>query len=160
MRLNHVTRCIINRITASYERLKTCVSGGSETVIRSDRAEFLPRQCPSASICSYEHESIFPASLGANIAQIKGETSTVGVEFMDSAVKTLKAALEAVRDMAVNALNQVGQSGEECSMRWKCKECQYIKHFTRAVPLEAAADAPDAKVRRLIRFYETAATRF
>jgi len=56
---------------------------------------------------------------------------------MDSAHQALKAALEAIRDTALNALNQIGTS-EERSMRWKCKACQYVKHFTKAVPLEAS----------------------
>jgi Zn finger protein HypA/HybF involved in hydrogenase expression len=64
---------------------------------------------------------------------------------MDSAVKTLKAALEAIRDTAMAALKQVEQSEEQRSMRWKCKACQYVKHFTKAVPLEAAGRCPRCK---------------
>jgi predicted Zn-ribbon and HTH transcriptional regulator len=64
---------------------------------------------------------------------------------MDSAVRTLKAALEGVRDIALNALKQMEQSQEEYSMRWKCKECEYIKHFTKPVPLEAAGRCPRCK---------------
>jgi hypothetical protein len=75
---------------------------------------------------------------------------------MDSTPKPLKAALEAIRDMALNALAQIDQPQEIRSMRWECKECRYMKHFTRPVPLEAAGRCPDAKVRRLILFYETA----
>ena len=45
---------------------------------------------------------------------------------MDPAVKRLKAALEAIRDIAANALSQVGQSKGERSLRWKCKACQYL----------------------------------
>jgi hypothetical protein len=40
---------------------------------------------------------------------------------MDPAVKRLKAALEAIRDIAANALNQVGQSQGERSLRWNAK---------------------------------------
>ena len=43
---------------------------------------------------------------------------------MDPALKTLKAALEAIRDTTMNALAQIGQSQEEYSMRWQCKECR------------------------------------
>jgi predicted Zn-ribbon and HTH transcriptional regulator len=64
---------------------------------------------------------------------------------MDSAGKTLKAALEAIRDTAMAALKQVEQSKEQRSMRWKCKACQYVKHFTKAVPLEAAGRCPRCK---------------
>jgi hypothetical protein len=30
-------------------------------------------------------------------------------------------------------------------MRWKCKECHYVKHFTRAIPLEATGRWPRCK---------------
>jgi hypothetical protein len=48
--------------------------------------------------------------LGAHIAQIHWQTSTVGVEAMDSTLKPLKATLETIRDMATNALNQIAES--------------------------------------------------
>ena len=64
---------------------------------------------------------------------------------MDAAHEALKAALEAIRDMASSALNEIGPSQEERSMRWRCKACQYIKHFTKAVPLEAAGQCPRCK---------------
>jgi predicted Zn-ribbon and HTH transcriptional regulator len=64
---------------------------------------------------------------------------------MDSTLKPLKAALEAIRDMALNALAQIDQPQETRSMRWKCKACRYMKHFTRPVPLEAAGRCPRCK---------------
>jgi Zn finger protein HypA/HybF involved in hydrogenase expression len=64
---------------------------------------------------------------------------------MDSAVKTLKAALEAIRNTALNALNEIEQAQEEYSMRWKCKACEYVKHFTKPVPLEATGRCPRCK---------------
>jgi predicted Zn-ribbon and HTH transcriptional regulator len=64
---------------------------------------------------------------------------------MDSTLKPLKAALEAIRDMALNALAQIDQPRETRSMRWKCKDCRYVKHFTRPVPLEAAGRCPRCK---------------
>jgi hypothetical protein len=64
---------------------------------------------------------------------------------MDPALKTLKASLEAIRDTALQALSQVEQSQQDYSMRWKCKGCQYIKHFTKPVPLEAAGRCPRCK---------------
>ena len=64
---------------------------------------------------------------------------------MDPAFQTLKAALEGIRDAAVNALARIGQSHEERSMRWKCKGCQYVKHFTKLVPLETAGRCPRCK---------------
>jgi hypothetical protein len=64
---------------------------------------------------------------------------------MDSAHQALKAALEAIRDTASNALNQIGISDEERSMRWRCNACRYVKHFTKAIPLEAAGRCPRCK---------------
>jgi len=64
---------------------------------------------------------------------------------MDSTLKTLKTALEAIRDRAVNALRQIEQPQEQHSMRWKCKACRYTKHFTRAVSLESAGRCPRCK---------------
>jgi rubrerythrin len=64
---------------------------------------------------------------------------------MDSAHQALKAALEAIRDTALNALNEIGPSQDERSMRWRCKACQYVKHFTKGVLLEAAGRCPRCK---------------
>jgi hypothetical protein len=55
--------------------------------------------------------------MGAHVAQHNPETSADGIEFMDSTPRTLIAALEAIRDMAANALSQVGPSQGEHSMR-------------------------------------------
>jgi predicted Zn-ribbon and HTH transcriptional regulator len=64
---------------------------------------------------------------------------------MEPPLKTLKADLETIRDTAMKALNQIEQSQEHRSMRWKCKECQYIKHFTKPVTLETAGRCPRCK---------------
>ena len=60
-------------------------------------------------------------------------------------VTNLKAALKTIREQADNALKQLEAAEEERSMRWKCKECEYVKHFTRPVPLEAAGRCPRCK---------------
>jgi len=64
---------------------------------------------------------------------------------MDPALPTLKTTLEAIRDMATKALDQSGQPQQEHSMRWKCKDCEYTKHFTKPVSLEAAGRCPRCK---------------
>ena len=64
---------------------------------------------------------------------------------MDSAHQAMRAALEAIRDTALNALKESGSAQEERSMRWKCKACQYTKHFTKPIPLEAAGRCPRCK---------------
>jgi hypothetical protein len=75
--------------------------------------------------------------LGAHIAETDWQVSTVGIEFMESPPKPLNAMLEAIRDLATNALTQIAKSQEEYSMRWKCKDCQYTKHFTRPVTMQS-----------------------
>jgi len=42
---------------------------------------------------------------------------------MDPTAKTMKDALEAIRNMATNALSQIERPHEEYSMRWTCKAC-------------------------------------
>jgi predicted Zn-ribbon and HTH transcriptional regulator len=65
---------------------------------------------------------------------------------MDPTVKTMRDALEAIRDIALKALNQIGLSQEEYStMRWSCKACRYVKHFTKPVSLETAGRCPRCK---------------
>jgi predicted Zn-ribbon and HTH transcriptional regulator len=64
---------------------------------------------------------------------------------MDAANQALKAALEAIRQEARRALEQVAIPGDERAMRWKCKVCRYIKHFTKPVPLKAAGRCPRCK---------------
>jgi len=63
----------------------------------------------------------------------------------ETSPKTLKAALEAIREQTDRALKQLQNAQEQRSMRWKCKDCGYIKHFTRPVPLESVANCPRCK---------------
>jgi rubrerythrin len=58
-------------------------------------------------------------------------------------VTNLKAAT--IREQADDALKQLEAAEDERSMRWKCKECGYVKHFTRPVSLEAAGRCPSCK---------------
>jgi hypothetical protein len=85
--------------------------------------------------------------LGLCIAQAKWETSADGIEFMDSTLKTLTAALEAIRDMAANALNKIGQSREEHSMRWKCKSVRICKALHEAGCLKSSKKHVSGKWR-------------
>jgi hypothetical protein len=57
-----------------------------------------------AHIRSYERENTLTSSLGARIAQVGWQTATARVEVMDSTLKPLKATLEAIRDLALSAL--------------------------------------------------------
>jgi predicted Zn-ribbon and HTH transcriptional regulator len=92
-----------------------------------------------------EHENTFLAFMGTATAEIHAGISTTGARFMDSALQTMKAALEAIRDTATSALARIEQSHQDHSMRWKCKQCRYVKHFTKPVSLEAAGRCPRCK---------------
>jgi predicted Zn-ribbon and HTH transcriptional regulator len=63
----------------------------------------------------------------------------------ETSLKPLKAILEAIREQADYALKRLQDAEEKRSMRWKCKDCRYIKHFTRPIPLEAIGRCPRCK---------------
>jgi rubrerythrin len=92
----------------------------------------------SSVICSSEHENGSVASQGANIAQVKEQTSTDGTEPMDPTLKTLIIALKAIRDNADSVLKKIEQSAQQRSLAWKCAACGHIKHFTRPALAEVA----------------------
>jgi len=106
---------------------------------------FYRRQRFGRLICSYEHESVATSALVAPVAQANRKTSADGIEFMDPTLKTLKASLEAIRDVAMKALTQIEQSREQHSIRWICKQCRYIKQFTTPVVLETVGRCPRCK---------------
>ena len=57
----------------------------------------------------------------------------------------LRAILETIRERADYALKQLQDARDERSVRWRCKDCRYMKHFTRPVPLEAAGKCPRSR---------------
>ena len=59
--------------------------------------------------------------------------------------KTLKAILKTIRERADYALKQLQDAEDDRAFRWKCKECGYIKHFTRPASLEATGRCPRCK---------------
>jgi Zn finger protein HypA/HybF involved in hydrogenase expression len=75
---------------------------------------------------------------------------------MDSAHQALKAALEVNRDTASNALTQFEPSQEERAVRWTCKACRYVKHFTKPATLEATGRCPRCKCTEFRPFSDTA----
>jgi predicted Zn-ribbon and HTH transcriptional regulator len=74
-------------------------------------------------------------------------SSATGIEFMaeTTPLTGLKAILETIRERADSALRQIQESEDQRSMRWKCKDCGYVKHFTRPVPSEVASPCPKCK---------------
>jgi predicted Zn-ribbon and HTH transcriptional regulator len=62
-----------------------------------------------------------------------------------ASLKPFKAAFEQIRDKAIDALLKIEGFEEERSMRWRCKDCGWMKHFTRPVPFETAGRCPRCK---------------
>jgi len=63
----------------------------------------------------------------------------------EAKLKPLKVILETIRQEADRALKHIENAGEGRSMRWKCKNCRYVKFFTRRVISEAAGRCPRCK---------------
>jgi len=57
-------------------------------------------------------------------------------------LKPIRAILETIRERADYALKQLQEAEEERSQRWKCKDCRWVKNFTRPVPLESCGRCP------------------
>jgi predicted Zn-ribbon and HTH transcriptional regulator len=104
-------------------------------------------------LCSCEHEPASkppqtlasPYTSAATKATTQASTATRTQSMAETSLKPLKAILERIREQADFALKQLQASEQERSMRWKCKGCEYVKHFTRPVPLEAAGQCPRCK---------------
>jgi len=115
------------------------------------------------AICSCEHEPPTPSpqalatqyTSAATKATTQASTATRTQFMAEMSLKPLKAILQTIREQGDFALNQLQESEEERSMRWKCKDCRYIKHFTRPVPLEAAGRCPRCKSIRFSACLET-----
>jgi predicted Zn-ribbon and HTH transcriptional regulator len=63
----------------------------------------------------------------------------------EAKLRPLRAILETIRQQVDFALKQLQEAEEQRSMRWRCKECRYTKHFTRPVQLEATGRSPRCK---------------
>ena len=87
--------------------------------------------------------------MGARVAQDNPETSADGIEFMDSTPKPLKATLEAIRDMASNALDQIDQDRRHVRCDGNAKSVGILRILRGLFHWMRPADAPDAKVGRL-----------
>jgi predicted Zn-ribbon and HTH transcriptional regulator len=104
-----------------------------------------------ASVCSKEHERHpDPKTLATPhppaAAQATQASSTTRTEFMaETSPKTLKAILETIREQVCHALKQLQDAEDNRAFRWKCKQCGYIKHFTRPASFEATGRCPRCK---------------
>ena len=70
--------------------------------------------------------------MGSVAAQIHPRISTVGAQFVDSGLKTLKAALEAIRGTATKALSQIEQSQEGRAMAMEMQRVPVCEAFYQA----------------------------
>jgi predicted Zn-ribbon and HTH transcriptional regulator len=57
----------------------------------------------------------------------------------------IRQILTRIREEADQALSLLSNVGYERALRWKCKGCGYIKHFTKPVSLEAVVRCPRCK---------------
>jgi predicted nucleic-acid-binding Zn-ribbon protein len=80
--------------------------------------------------------------VGSNIGQIKDQTSTAGVEFMDSAQDALIAAIRSIRDQADSVFKKIEQWSGKRFLAWKCAACGHTEHFTRPALAEVAGRCP------------------
>jgi len=101
-------------------------------------------------IRSGEHDPNSPKTLEAphsftstQATQTSPPTRTHSVA--ETPLKPLRTILETIRQQADYALKQLEDAEEQRSMRWKCKDCRYMKYFTRPVPLESAGKCPRCK---------------
>jgi len=92
-----------------------------------------------------EHESILTLLLDADIAQTNSQTSTDGIEFMESALNALIVAVRTIRDQADSVVKAVDRRHEQRSLSWKRPRCNHVKHFTRPVPSEVVSPCPNWK---------------
>lgn len=60
---------------------------------------------------------------------------------MESPLEVLTAALRRIRDQADAALRNANVE-ERRSLAWKCKQCGYVKKFTRPASEEVASRCP------------------
>jgi predicted nucleic-acid-binding Zn-ribbon protein len=60
-------------------------------------------------------------------------------------LRPIRAILETIRERADYALKQLEGAEEKRSLRWACKNCRYIKYFTKPVPLEVVEKCPRCK---------------
>jgi rubrerythrin len=132
-------------IAASSSTYEALAAGLVQSVLASLLTTYF------ALICSFEHET---GSSLKTLASPNAPTATqatragpaTGTEFMAEApLKPLKAILKTIREQADYALKQLQDTEEQRSMRWKCKECGYIKHFIRPASFEATGRCPRCK---------------
>jgi predicted Zn-ribbon and HTH transcriptional regulator len=60
-------------------------------------------------------------------------------------LKPIRAILETIRERADYALKYLQEEEEERAMQWRCKDCHYVKYFTRPATLESAGKCPRCK---------------
>jgi len=57
----------------------------------------------------------------------------------------LRTILEKIRHDTDKALALIADAQEQRALAWTCVSCGHVKHFTRAVTLEAVARCPRCK---------------
>jgi rubrerythrin len=61
---------------------------------------------------------------------------------METPLDTLATALRRIRDHADAVLKKIESPAERRSLAWKCRNCGYIKHFSKPAIAEVSAPCP------------------
>ena len=111
-------------------------------------SQFLLPSLAETFKCSHEHKANTAkiwTPPNPRSAQTVPATRTQFMAEAEEKLKPIRTILETIRERADYALKQLQDAEEERAMRWRCKDCRYIKHFTRPATLESAGKCPRCK---------------
>jgi len=97
---------------------------------------------PDQTTCSYEREGLLLRLWARMSRKLTRKPQQMELNLWTRRLKRWKLPWKAIRNMALNALHQKEQSQEQCSMRWKCRGCRYIKHLRGLLRWNRRADVP------------------
>ena len=60
----------------------------------------------------------------------------------EKALTTLRESLEHARQMLDYVIGRLKSAEQPRHLRWRCRRCEYIKHFTRPMPHDVASPCP------------------
>ncbi|MGI8956845.1 MAG: hypothetical protein ACR2II_08020 [Chthoniobacterales bacterium] len=63
----------------------------------------------------------------------------------EAALRPIREALEQIHGRLGAIIARLPQSEEARYLRWRCKGCGHLKHFTRPMPAQVAPPCPKCK---------------
>jgi predicted Zn-ribbon and HTH transcriptional regulator len=98
------------------------------------------------TIRSYEHASTISKFFPETKTAAANSPASAGIKSMaDQTPDRLRQILERIRQDAEQALSLLKESAEHRALSWKCKNCEYVKHFTKPVTLDVLGRCPRCK---------------